>query len=76
MENSSHLRNATVYYEINKLHRIPKGLVWNKGILHLLGVISNKRKSEEIVGALLNKKGNLVTEDAEKAKVLDAFFPP
>ncbi|CAM4583755.1 unnamed protein product [Lepidochelys olivacea] len=36
--------------------------------------VSNKKKVKESVGPLLNKGGNLVTEDVEKANVLYAFF--
>ncbi|CAM5153819.1 unnamed protein product [Natator depressus] len=36
--------------------------------------VSNKKKVKERVGPLLNEGGNLVTEDVEKANVLNAFF--
>ncbi|CAM5150489.1 unnamed protein product [Natator depressus] len=36
--------------------------------------VSNKKKVKENVGPLLNEGGNLVTEDVEKANVLNAFF--
>jgi len=36
--------------------------------------ISSKRKTRENVGLLLNKVGALVTEDTEKAALLNAFF--
>uniref|UniRef100_A0A8C3XX76 Structural maintenance of chromosomes flexible hinge domain containing 1 n=1 Tax=Chelydra serpentina TaxID=8475 RepID=A0A8C3XX76_CHESE len=36
--------------------------------------VSNKKKVKERVGPLLNEGGNLVTEDVEKASVLNAFF--
>ncbi|CAM4644907.1 unnamed protein product [Lepidochelys kempii] len=36
--------------------------------------VSNKKKVKERVGRLLNEGGNLVTEDVEKANVLNAFF--
>ncbi|KAG6932917.1 hypothetical protein G0U57_020385, partial [Chelydra serpentina] len=36
--------------------------------------VSNKKKVKESVGPLLNEGGNLVTEDVEKASVLNAFF--
>ncbi|CAM5167636.1 unnamed protein product [Natator depressus] len=36
--------------------------------------VSNKKKVKESVGPLLNEGGNLVTEDVEKANVLNAFF--
>jgi len=36
--------------------------------------ISSKRKARDIVGSLLNEAGVLVTEDAEKAELLNAFF--
>ena len=36
--------------------------------------ISSKRKARDNVGPLLNEVGVLVTEDAEKAELLNAFF--
>ncbi|CAM4715659.1 unnamed protein product, partial [Lepidochelys kempii] len=36
--------------------------------------VSNKKKVKESVGPLLNEGSNLVTEDVEKANVLNAFF--
>ncbi|CAM4690923.1 unnamed protein product [Lepidochelys kempii] len=36
--------------------------------------VGNKKKAKESVGPLLNEGGNLVTEDVEKANVLNAFF--
>jgi len=36
--------------------------------------INSKRKTRENVGLLLNEVGVLVTEDAEKAELLNAFF--
>ncbi|CAM5113746.1 unnamed protein product, partial [Eretmochelys imbricata] len=36
--------------------------------------VSNKKKVKESVGPLLNEGGNLVTEDVEKANVLNAFI--
>ncbi|CAM5095950.1 unnamed protein product [Natator depressus] len=36
--------------------------------------VSNKKKVKESVGPLLNEGGKLVTEDVEKANVLNAFF--
>ncbi|CAM5145543.1 unnamed protein product [Natator depressus] len=36
--------------------------------------VSNKKKVKKSVGPLLNEGGNLVTEDVEKANVLNAFF--
>ena len=36
--------------------------------------ISSKRNTRANVGLLLNKVGALVTEDAEKAELLNAFF--
>ncbi|CAM5102191.1 unnamed protein product [Natator depressus] len=43
-----------------------------KGFFRYVG---NKKKAKESVGPLLNEGGNLVTEDVEKANVLNAFFP-
>ncbi|CAM4650280.1 unnamed protein product [Caretta caretta] len=42
-----------------------------KGFFRYVG---NKKKVKECVGSLLNEGGNLVTEDVEKANVLNAFF--
>ncbi|CAM5076528.1 unnamed protein product [Eretmochelys imbricata] len=42
-----------------------------KGFFRYVG---NKKKAKESVGPLLNEGGNLVTEDVEKANVLNAFF--
>ena len=36
--------------------------------------IGSKRKTREVVGPLLNETGAMVTEDAEKAELLNAFF--
>ncbi|KAM6381950.1 uncharacterized protein FN964_003655 [Alca torda] len=36
--------------------------------------IGSKRKTREVVGPLLNEAGVMVTEDAEKAELLNAFF--
>ncbi|CAM4531860.1 unnamed protein product, partial [Lepidochelys olivacea] len=36
--------------------------------------VGNKKKAKESVGPLLKEGGNLVTEDVEKANVLNAFF--
>lgn len=36
--------------------------------------ISSKRKTGENVGSLLNRTGDLVTEDTEKTNVLSALF--
>ncbi|CAM4378788.1 unnamed protein product [Lepidochelys olivacea] len=42
-----------------------------KGFFRYVG---NKKNAKESVGPLLNEGGNLVTEDVEKANVLNAFF--
>ncbi|CAM4564408.1 unnamed protein product [Caretta caretta] len=42
-----------------------------KGFFRYVG---NKKKAKECVGPLLNEGGKLVTEDVEKANVLNAFF--
>jgi len=36
--------------------------------------VSSERKTRENVGPLLNEVGALVTGDAEKAEILNAFF--
>ncbi|CAM4508367.1 unnamed protein product [Lepidochelys kempii] len=42
-----------------------------KGFFRYVG---NKKKAKESVGPLMNEGGNLVTEDVEKANVLNDFF--
>ncbi|CAM4495102.1 unnamed protein product [Caretta caretta] len=42
-----------------------------KGFFRYVG---NKKKAKESVGPLMSEGGNLVTEDVEKANVLNAFF--
>ncbi|CAM5127912.1 unnamed protein product [Eretmochelys imbricata] len=42
-----------------------------KGFFRYVG---NKKKAKESMGSLLNEGGNVVTEDVEKANVLNAFF--
>ncbi|CAM5075608.1 unnamed protein product [Eretmochelys imbricata] len=44
------------------------------GKLKIRKNVGNKKKTKESVGPLLNEGGNLVTEDVEKANVLNAFF--
>ena len=39
-----------------------------------LKYVNSKKKTRKNVGPLLNKRGVLVTGDAEKAEVLNAFF--
>ena len=36
--------------------------------------VNNKQKQKEIIGPLLNRRGELVTHNAEKAEVLNTFF--
>ena len=38
--------------------------------------VKSKRKTRDNVGPLLNEGGVLVTGDAEKAEILNAFFAP
>lgn len=55
------------HLELN-LERFTRG---NKESLYRY--INSKRKPKENVGLLLNRTGNLVTKDMEKAKVLSAY---
>jgi len=61
-------RKAKVHLELN-LARDVKG---NKK--SFFKYISSKRKTRDNAGLLLNEVGVLVTEDAEKAELLNAFF--
>ena len=61
-------RKAKVHLEL-KLARDVKNN--KKGFFNY---ISSKRKARDNVGPLLNEAGVLVTEDAEKAELLTAFF--
>ncbi|CAM4585244.1 unnamed protein product [Lepidochelys kempii] len=38
------------------------------------GMLATRRKPRKVWGPLMNEEGSLVTEDAEKANVLNAFF--
>jgi len=61
-------RKAKVHLELN----LPRDVKDNsKGFFKY---ISSKRKTRENVGPLLNEVGVLLTEDAEKAELLNAFF--
>jgi len=61
-------RKATVPLELN----LARDVKDNKK--SFFKYISSKWKTRENVGLLLNKVGVLVTEDAEKAELLNAFF--
>ena len=37
--------------------------------------VSQKKKVKESIGSLMNKNGNLVSTDQEKAEVLNNFLP-
>ena len=36
--------------------------------------VNNKQKQKENIGPLLNRRGELITNNAEKAEVLNTFF--
>ncbi|PKU34197.1 rna-directed dna polymerase from mobile element jockey-like [Limosa lapponica baueri] len=61
-------RKAKACLELNRARDIKDN---KKGFFKC---ISRKRKTRENVGPLLNEVGALVTEDAEKAELLNAFF--
>ncbi|CAM5076950.1 unnamed protein product [Eretmochelys imbricata] len=64
----SEIRKAKSHLEL----QLAKDVKSNKK--GFFGCVSNKKKVKESVGPLLNEEGNLVTEDVEKANVLNAFF--
>jgi len=61
-------RKAKVHLEFNLARDVKNN---KKGFFNY---ISSKRKARDNVGPLLNEMGVLVTEDAEKAELLNAFF--
>ena len=62
------LWKAKVHPELNLARDVKNN---KKGFFNY---ISSKRKARDNVGPLLNEAGVLVTEDAEKAELLNAFF--
>ncbi|CAM5102982.1 unnamed protein product [Eretmochelys imbricata] len=64
----SEIRKAKSHLEL----QLARGVKSNKK--GFFRYVSNKKKVKESVGPLLNEGGNLVTEDVEKANVLNAFF--
>jgi len=62
------MRKAKAHLELNLARDVKNN---KKGFFNC---ISSKRKTTENVGLLLNEVGVLVTEDAEKAELLNAFF--
>jgi len=60
-------RKAKAHLELKLARDVKK----KKGFFNY---ISSKRKSRDNVGLLLNELGVLVTEDAEKAELLNTFF--
>ena len=61
-------RKAKVHLELNLARDVKDN---KKGFFKH---ISSKRKTRDNVGPLLNEVGVLVTEDTEKAELLNAFF--
>jgi len=61
-------RKAKAHLELNLARDVKDN---KKGFFNY---ISSKRKTRDNVGPLLNEAGVLVTEDAEKAELLNAFF--
>jgi len=61
------IRKAKVHLELN----LARDVRDKKGFFKY---ISSKRKTRDNVGPLLNEVGVLLTEDAEKAELLNAFF--
>ncbi|CAM4602829.1 unnamed protein product [Caretta caretta] len=64
----NHIRRAKSHLELQLARDVKSN---KKGFFRYVG---NKKKAKESVGPLLNEGGNLVTEDVEKANVLNAFF--
>ncbi|CAM4712535.1 unnamed protein product [Lepidochelys kempii] len=64
----SEIRNAKSHLELQLARDVKSN---KKGFFRY---VSNKKKVKESVDPLLNEGGNLVTEDVEKANVLNAFF--
>nr|XP_048724541.1 RNA-binding motif, single-stranded-interacting protein 1 isoform X1 [Caretta caretta]XP_048724542.1 RNA-binding motif, single-stranded-interacting protein 1 isoform X1 [Caretta caretta]XP_048724543.1 RNA-binding motif, single-stranded-interacting protein 1 isoform X1 [Caretta caretta]XP_048724544.1 RNA-binding motif, single-stranded-interacting protein 1 isoform X1 [Caretta caretta] len=62
------IRRAKSHLELQLARDVKRN---KKGFFRYVG---NKKKAKESVGPLLNEGGNLVTEDVEKANVLNAFF--
>ena len=62
------MRKAKVHLELNLAKYVKDN---KKGFFNY---ISSKRKARDNVGPLLNEADVLVTEDAEKAELLNAFF--
>jgi len=62
-------RNTKAHVELNLARDVKEN---KKGFFKY---ISSKRKARDSVGLLLSNVGVLVTEDAEKAELLNAFFP-
>jgi len=61
-------RNAKAHLELNLVRDVQNN---KKGFFNYT---SSKRKARDNVGRLLNEACVLVTEDAEKADLLNAFF--
>ncbi|CAM5172065.1 unnamed protein product [Eretmochelys imbricata] len=62
------IRRAKSHLELHLARDVKSN---KKGFFRYVG---NKKKAKESVGPLMNEGGNLVTEDVEKANVLNAFF--
>ncbi|CAM5110091.1 unnamed protein product [Eretmochelys imbricata] len=62
------IRRAKAHLELQLARDVKSN---KKGFFRYVG---NKKKAKESVGPLMNEGGNLVTEDVEKANVLNAFF--
>jgi len=62
------MRKAKAHLELNLARDVEDN---KKGFFKY---ISSKRKTRENVGPLLDEMGALVTEEAEKAELLNAFF--
>ncbi|PKU33936.1 glycerol kinase [Limosa lapponica baueri] len=62
------MRNVKAQLELNMARDVKDN---KKGFFKY---ISSKRKTRENVSSLLNEVGALVTKDAEKAELMNAFF--
>jgi len=64
-------RDATRKVKVHLELKLARDLRNKKGFFNY---ISRKQKARDNVGPLLNEAGVLMTEDAEKAELLNAFF--
>lgn len=66
-------RNTGILSEHAEVQLRKSKTAWNKDFCKY---VRGERKSRENFGSLLNEAGDLVTQDIEKAEVLNSFFAP